>query len=201
MNFKHTPHFKKRSVNTQHGVLDVDFSANTDNFTYKAYRLWENMLYRCYHTTDVKCMKSYKDCSVCEEWLLFSNFLEWYKSNYIEGYTLDKDIIVKNNRIYSPETCCFVPKELNSLFGNKGKKNGKLPIGVRKIGNNIYAQLWKYGNVYTFGTFDNTKDAHSKYVLEKEKYIKEVAQKYFNEGKITERVYDALMKYEVEITD
>ena len=198
MNFKHTPHFKKRSVNTQYGVLDVDFSANADNLTYKAYRLWGNMLYRCYHTTDVKCMKSYEDCSVCEEWLLFSNFLEWFKNNYIEGYALDKDIMVKNNRIYSPETCCFVPRELNSLFGNKGKKNGKLPIGVRKTGNHIYAQLWKYGNVCTLGTFNNIKDAHLKYVFEKEKYIKEVAQKYFDEGKITKRVYDALMRYKID---
>jgi hypothetical protein len=118
---------------------------------------------------------------------------------------LDKDILFKGNKIYSPETCCFVPNEINVLLCKNDSKRGKMPIGVyeRKMVNG-YKYVAYVNNTkkhFHLGTFDTPKEAFQAYKSAKEAYIKEMATQYYKDGKITERVYDALMKYEVEITD
>lgn len=89
----------------------------------KAYSVWYDMLRRCYDERCHKVRPSYKKCTVCEEWLLFSNFKKWFDENYIEGYCLDKDIKQKNleHKIYSPKTCLFVTKSENALECNSRK--------------------------------------------------------------------------------
>lgn len=74
----------------------------------KAYKKWYMMLYRCYDQTQLNRRPRYQDVFVCDEWLNFQNFASWFDDNYIEGMQLDKDILVDGNKIYSPETCCFV---------------------------------------------------------------------------------------------
>lgn len=141
--------------------------------------------------------------NICEEWLTLSNFKEWFenpKNGYQEGYHLDKDIIVRGNKKYSPSTCCFVPKEINTVFAIK-KRIGCLPSGIRKSGSKFVAQFWDGTKRVYLGTHNSIEDAFNAYKIAKEQHIKELAESYFKEGKITERVYQALMKYEVEITD
>lgn len=78
----------------------------------KAYDAWNHMMYRCYSEKAKVTHPTYKDCFVCEEWHNFSAFYAWYTENYIDGYELDKDIKIKGNKIYSPNTCTFVsPRE------------------------------------------------------------------------------------------
>lgn len=74
--------------------------------------VWRDMLQRCYDSNFVENNHTYTGCSVCDEWLYLSNFKKWFEENYVEGYQLDKDILVKGNKVYSPETCCFVPREI-----------------------------------------------------------------------------------------
>lgn len=168
------------------------------------YKAWFSMLTRCYNKQlQITKHKSYVDCSVCEEWLTLSNFKEWFENpenGYRDGYHLDKDILVKGNRIYSPETCCFVPNEINSLFTKSNALRGKYPIGVIVSPYNKFIAKLSGQRTY-LGSYDTPEEAFNAYKQAKEKHIKEIAQKYFNEGKITERVYNALMKYEVELTD
>lgn len=75
------------------------------------YSVWRNLLGRCY-SPKVKNYKAYSDCIVCDEWHNYQNFAEWYDSNIYQVGTermhLDKDILVKNNRLYSPDTCLMV---------------------------------------------------------------------------------------------
>ena len=169
--------------------------------TIDSYRHWKSMLERC----PSENYPWYKDCSVCNEWLYFSNFKRWFDdplNGYKEGYCLDKDILVKGNKIYSPDTCCFVPRSINAIFVKRKADRGELPIGVQKKPSGRYACIMdKYCKIVHVGTFDTPEEAFFAYKREKEAYIKEVAQSYFDKGEITERVYDALMKYEVEITD
>lgn len=96
-----------------------------------AYDLWSNMLNRCYNPQMRKNAESYKNCSVCEQWHNFQFFAEWYYSQIREpGYTLDKDILVKGNRVYAPDRCAMVPPDINILFASRKANRGLYPIGV-----------------------------------------------------------------------
>ena len=164
------------------------------------YQKWISMLKRCYSKRYLQKHQTYTNCVVCKEWLTLSNFAQWFYANYTEGYQLDKDILIKGNKVYSPETCCFVPQRINTLLVAPPK--GKYSRGVSTFRNGKYVcSISLSKSKKHLGCFDTQEDAFCAYKDAKEKYIKELAEKYFQEGKITQRVYDALMKYEVEITD
>ena len=96
----------------------------------KAYAIWSSMVRRCYSAKDHEALyKTYKDCSVCAEWLNFQNFAEWFDENYIEGYDLDKDIKIDGNKIYSPEFCLFVTKTENTVKASAKSHKIKSPKG------------------------------------------------------------------------
>lgn len=95
------------------------------------YNTWIGMLERCFSKKHQEKHPTYKGCTVCDEWKLLSNFKKWYdKQHYLEGWHLDKDILVPNNKIYSPETCRFVPSKINNLLTTCGKSRGKHLIGA-----------------------------------------------------------------------
>ena len=165
----------------------------------KVYNTWVEMLKRCYSKKHQEKHPTYIKCSVAEEWHNFQNFVEWYDENYIEGYHLDKDILVKGNKIYSPETCCFVPIQINSLLVKCNKVRGKCPIGVHKVGNKFQSQLTINCNKVYLGFFNTPEEAFQSYKIAKEKEIKIVADKW--KDKISPQVYMALNNYKVEITD
>lgn len=168
----------------------------------KSYKIWQNMLLRCYSEKWRQRTQSYADCSVCDEWLTFSNFKKWFDENYVEGYQLDKDLMHKGAKVYSPENCNFVPQYINTLTIKGKKVRGDYPIGVTKYGNRYVAAMSKKGSRCTrIAVRDTPEEAFLAYKQTKEAYIKEVATEYYNRGEITKRVYDALMRWEVEITD
>lgn len=94
------------------------------------YTAWSHMIERCYSVKYQSMKPSYKGCSVIDEWIHFSKFMEWMKSQPWEGNTLDKDILFPGNKVYSPETCVFVTKRLNLFVINSSASRGKYPIGV-----------------------------------------------------------------------
>ena len=57
------------------------------------------------------------------------------------------------------------------------------------------------GKSTLIGQFDTPEHAFLAYKKAKEEYIKEVAQEYYNSGKIDKKVYEALLRYQIEITD
>lgn len=176
----------------------------------RVYDTWHHMLQRCYDSKLHKRNPTYIDCEVCEEWLNFQNFAKWYYENYYEvnneKMCLDKDVLVKHNKIYSPDTCIFVPQAINKLFTKRQNDRGESVIG---------ATLWKNGKymvrccVYDFetgkskkeylGLYESQEKAFQVYKYYKEKNIKEVADHY--KDQIPEKLYDALYNYKVEITD
>ena len=149
---------------------------------------------------------NYKDVSVCDEWHYLSNFAQWVNNpvnGYHKGYHLDKDLIKKGNKTYSPQTCCFLPPEINYLFKKpkQHEKSNPYPIGVHKYKKAYIVQLYKYRERVYVGSFDNPHDAFLAYKDAKEAHIKELAQTYYDRGDITKRVYDAMIRWNVEITD
>lgn len=172
---------------------------------------WSEILRRCYSKEFQEKRPTYTDCIVCEEWHNFQNFAKWYEENYYEcnGETihLDKDILYKNNKIYSPKTCVFVPKRINVLFTKCDKNRGNFPIGVswceRDSVFRSYCSIYNYEKskqeyVY-LGSYHSANEAFMAYKNFKEKYIKEVADEYKN--LIPIELYMALYRYKVEITD
>lgn len=170
------------------------------------YNTWRRMFDRCYNKKNKH--NSYNNCKVCEKWHNFQNFAKWYEDNYYEVENekmhLDKDILVKGNKVYSPETCIFVPQRINVLFVKQQNHRGKYPMGVyydkRRCTYHSHVRILndKKKRIY-LGTFDNANEAFNSYKNFKEKYIKEVADEYKN--KIPKKLYDAMYKYKIEITD
>lgn len=166
----------------------------------KTYSIWYSMLNRCYNKKTTQ-NPSYKHCSVSKEWKCFQNFAKWFDENYKESWHLDKDIIFKGNKIYSSETCCFVPREINNLFTKTDTLRGEYPIGVTKrVGiKGFRVRILIRNKDFHLGTFDTSEEAFQAYKVAKENYIKEIADEWRKQ--ITEKVYEAMYKYEVEITD
>ena len=194
--------YKKRDLVQQMQVKYLPFFNNGKEKT-QAYIVWEKMLARCYNKATQKYSPTYINCSVCESWHNFQNFAEWFYQNYKENYQLDKDILLKNNKIYSPETCCFIPQEINLLLGKNKAKRGLYPIGVTldKRRNKFQARYKFNGKCIHCGEFDTPELAFAEYKKQKELHIKEIAEKYYKQNLIEENVYQALIKYQIEITD
>lgn len=180
------------------GINDLDTPISYKGKPFKFYKVWRSMIDRCYNKIFQNKEPSYIGCRVCEEWLRLSNFKRWFDENYVEGWELDKDILMKNNKIYSPQTCCFLPKEINVLTTNKKKNKSKYGIGVYRKDKIFCAAINKSGINFYLGSFSNESDARKAYGEERNKYINEIAEKYYKSGEITEQVYDALKRYAEE---
>lgn len=169
------------------------------------YSSWTSMLMRVYSEDQLIRHPTYKDVTVCEEWHNFQNFAKWFDDNYyeIEGerMELDKDILIKENRVYSPETCVFVPRTINALFVKNKKIRGDLPIGVKKMNetNRFLSVRKSNGNTTYIGTYDTIEEAFLSYKKSKEDHIKQIADDY--KSVIPSNLYEALYNYQVEIND
>lgn len=172
----------------------------------RAFAIWTGILRRCYDGKIHALHPSYKNCYVCSDWLNFQKFAHWYYKNMKVGYDIDKDILVKNNKVYSPETCAFVPKRVNSLFikRNLTKGDPTLPVGVyqrNKDGNIFYVAMCNDADKTQkyLGCYYSVDEAFLAYKKHKEFVIKQVAEEY--KDQIDQRVYEAMINYQVEITD
>lgn len=127
------------------------------------YRTWARMLGRCYSPEYLALYPTYQGCSVDPDWLRFSNFKQWMDSQRWEGMVLDKDLKVIGNKVYSAETCLFIPAWINSLLANLYSKNRDLPMGVHMHGKRFRAQYKSFGKATNIGLFDSPDDAHIAY--------------------------------------
>jgi hypothetical protein len=167
----------------------------------RASKIWAGMQIRCGK------VKAYLDCTVA--WESSDAFRAWAIKQpgfNIEGFELDKDILVKGNRVYSPETCVFVPLEINSLLSGcyKAKRRGAYPIGVSfnkgsgtfvaQMSNRQVAGLDKY-----LGSFPTSEEAFACYKVAKEAKLRKLAEKW--KDRIDPRAYEALMARTVEWDD
>ena len=173
------------------GVNDVRNSNST-----KAYGVWDDLIARCCDEEYKQKHRCYKDVKICEEWLTFSVFKKWFDENYVEGWQLDKDMIERGNKIYSPSTCCFLPRELNNVY--KRNLSGRaLPQCCRltKSGKYIVTIKSQKQRIH-IGTFDSVDEAFMAYKTKKEQIIRDTARKY--EDKLDKRVLNALLNFEIE---
>lgn len=189
-------------------IGEGQYKSSYNGQKYPPYVCWKNMLQRCYSEKYHERQPTYKDCEVCEEWHNFQNFAQWYEDNYYEipgeKMFLDKDILIKGNKEYSPETCIFVPRKINNLFTLRQNKRTNLPLGVKNAGsanktNPYIASITKDNKKITIGYFKTINEAFNAYKQEKEDYIKAVAEEY--SLYIPDVLYNALINWEIEIND
>ena len=175
----------------------------------KEFDIWHHMLQRCYDPKYQEKYPTYKGCRIEDYFLNFQHICEWIENNYYEVpgemMCLDKDILCKGNKIYSRETCIFVPQRINNLFVKNDNSRGDNPIGVHPTSSGNYQACCnnEYGKYIYLGTYSTEEEAFQAYKVYKEKVIKEVIDSY--EGIIPEPFYSrlktAMYNYEVEIDD
>lgn len=196
----------ERSVFDKGYLGEGKYQAKIKNKITRQYNAWVQMIRRCYDPKLHANHPTYEECTVNEEWLNFQNFAKWYDENYYEiskqKTDLDKDILTKGNKIYGPSTCVFIPHNINVLFIKRNKTRGKYPIGVTYKKQNKKYQAYcnkGTGELKHLGYYDTPEEAFETYKQYKENLIKEIANKYKNQ--IPDKLYRALLNYEVEITD
>ena len=124
------------------------------------YAKWLSMLKRCYSSKYQKNQPTYKDCTVCDEWLTFSNFKRWMETQDWEGKDLDKDLLIYRNKIYSSFTCCFISKKLNAFLLTAKARRGSHPLGVDKLKGKYRTSTHYNGHQIHLGYFAAAEEAH-----------------------------------------
>lgn len=159
------------------GINDADYQVQSQvkGVIYRCpyYSKWSKMIERCYSDRWHEKHPTYKDCTVCDEWLVFSKFKCWMKKQDWKGKELDKDIISPGNKVYHPELCMFLSKRINNLTNAERKSKHGLPLGVNKVkaSSGYMSSIYKGGKKVYLGTFATTKEASNAYVVEKIKLI------------------------------
>ena len=191
------------------GVLGTKYPSTINGRNTKEYDLWYSMLRRCYSDNSKKKHPTYEGCEASENFKSYEYFYEWCNkqigfNNDGNGnpFHLDKDLLVKGNKVYSEDSCVFLPQEINSLLVKCTASRGKHLIGVswHKRDKAFEAKVCKNkGKSEHLGSFNTEIEAFHAYKTAKEAFIKEQANKW--KSQIDERAYNALMNYQVEITD
>lgn len=181
------------------GIKYPAYEENKTNVQTKEFITWEGMMNRAYGS---RRPQGYDEVQVCSDWWNYESFYEWThaQSNYYfwkkggKDWAIDKDIIKKGNKIYCPECCCLVPREINSLLtGQRVPKNH-----YRGVKRDYHNNLHPYTTHVYGGTFSTPWEAYLYYKQNKEEHIKEVAIKYYEKGQITEECFQGLINYEVD---
>lgn len=162
------------------------------------YALWSGILQRG-HSSDFKeSNPSYKNVSVCSEWHNFQVFAEWFNNQpfaRVEGFQLDKDLLIPRNREYSPSACSFVPGSINSLFNEGAQCKSSQMIGVTKISRRkpFVARAMVNGAAVRIGSFETEEEAYAAYAKAKKDYVLKVAEEY--KSVLHPKVYENLRNW------
>ena len=187
------------------GIVGTKYLISEGGVLTKEYMLWKSMLKRCYSDVYKKKNQTYIGCEVSNKFKSYEYFYEWCNKQVgfgVEGFELDKDLLIKGNKVYSENTCVFLPNEINSLLTKRTALRGEYLIGVcwHKKDKAFIAQVNKNkGKQEYLGSFKTEIEAFNAYKQTKENFIKEQANKW--KSHIDERAYLALINYEVHIDD
>lgn len=216
---KHTTYanFKSGSIRNPYypsvygiGITGCKYPTKINELSTKEYVAWMGMLRRSFAKTVKNRQPTYKNVSCCKEWENYEFFYEWLhnQSNFNRWYqgkrwAIDKDILNKGNKTYSPDNCCLIPQNVNCLFLKREAERGKYPIGVRHREEGFIAVCRNpfLDKAVELGCYSTPEEAFQAYKIYKENIIKQVAEEEYRNGNITKQCYEAMMKYEVEITD
>ena len=191
------------------GILGAKYPSEVNRVKTKEYDLWYSMLQRCYSDNFKSKYPTYEGCEASENFKSYEYFYEWCHKQVGFGndgngnpFQLDKDLLAKGNKVYSEDSCVFLPQEINKILTKRAASRGKHLIGVcwSNTHKAFRAMVSKNkGKREHLGYFKTELEAFNAYKQAKESFVKEQAEKW--KSQIDPRAYKALMKYTVEITD
>ena len=150
------------------GINDADYMTNMitaggKQITCPYYQKWIDILQRTHSEKYFIRYPTYRGCSICDEWLVFSEFREWMESQDWKDKCLDKDVILPGNKVYSPETCAFVSQHVNLILTSKRRNNSGLPIGVSLYCGRYRAYMNFDKKLFYLGIYDTKEAAGESY--------------------------------------
>lgn len=192
-------------------VFGVGFNGKTkpakiDGKIVKEYKLWHDMLRRCFSEKYQTLYPTYKGCNVSDNFLNYSYFHDWCQEQVgfdnIDdkgcSWCLDKDLLFVGNKTYSETACVFVPQEINKFFNDSGAIRGDHLIGVsfhKRVGKFV-ANCAVNGKKQHLGYFDTPEEAFTVYKPFKEALCKQLALKWKDETDV--RLFNAMMNWRVQ---
>lgn len=164
------------------GINNANYKIRVNGSFCPFYRAWSGMIKRCYSESSKKANPTYADCSVCEEWLTFSNFKNWMINQDWKGKHLDKDLLYYGNKIYSPDKCMFVEPLVNTILSTHKARKGKYPTGVNlhKASGLFQSRCSFMGKRKSLGLYETPGQAEAAYLKEKRKSLIKLASKQDN---------------------
>lgn len=190
------------------GFIGESFDTNANILTSEQpYHIWRNMIRRCYDPKFQEKSSTYIGVTVCDDWLNYQNFKNWYFSRFEANgmdsnnnpFHIDKDY-AKGKAVYSPETCILIPRELNQVIVSRRRYRGDLPIGVCKTANGrFYYQINIDNKRINSSLYNTPSEAFVGYKSAKEDQIKKLVCKYGDQ--LSDETKKIILSYEVEIDD
>lgn len=183
------------------------YKAKINRENTKEYDSWYAMIRRCYSENELLGHPTYKGCLVSKEFIHFQEYGDWFQDNYYtidgEKVCLDKDILVKGNKIYSPDKCIFAPQSVNNLLTKRSDNRGKNPVGVSCKGKKFQSHCALNGKQKYLGLYDTKEEAFEVYAKFKKEVITKTIKWYENKipAQHYKKIYKALLNYKIEITD
>lgn len=168
----------------------------------KAYESWYSMFKRCYSDQLHEAYPTYLQCEVSPIWYNFQNFAKFFLENYKSNWELDKDLILKGNLIYGPQTCVYLPRSINGYIKTNKVRRGNYAIGVSLsyLGDSFEARCRDFeGKQINLGKYSSEADAFYAYKAFKESVIKQKAIAYKDD--LNPKAFNALMKFGVSFDD
>ena len=192
--------YKRSKLLHDVGINDADYVTQTykivggkrkKEWTCKIYSTWVSMLQRCYSIKRQSTQPTYKGCTVCDEWLTFSNFKAWMEKQDWQNKALDKDLLKEGNKVYCPEYCLFVDRKINNFVTDRAADRGGYMLGVcwHKQHDKFYSQCC---NPFTrkqefLGLFTNELSAHLAWKKRKHELACQLADsEYCNNPRLAE---------------
>lgn len=174
-----------------------EFVGRKDGKITKEYNAWISMLHRCYDAERQIKDKTYVDCTVHPNWHNFQNFAGWFtKQNLYNhpGSELDKDLMVRDNKIYCEEFCCLLPKKINSTLAFKRYERETKGVWFCEEENKYRVCSFFNGKSKIIGRFTSKEEASDFYKLNKERTVRGLAEEF--KDLLDDRVYLMLSTWE-----
>lgn len=164
---------------------------------HRGFSYWHDMIRRTSAVDRVK-NSSYANTTVCDEWSDFESFSEWFVGQpKLPGWVLDKDLLSSGGKIYSPETCCFIPREINQMLVCNRRDSGGFP-GVYRRGSKFVARVRARNKRIHVGTYGAPEEALADYLSVKAELLSAEADAYRHS--LDPRAYQALKSYDFKRT-